>query len=504
MSAVPSRDPAEKRRVPSGIAGLDTVLGGGFMLGGIYIVQGTPGAGKTILTNQICFHHVSQGGQAVFVTLLAENHARMVSNLRGLSFFDEAKIPDQLTYLSAFGELREGRLEALTALLRREVQRRRTTLLVIDGLISAQQSAVSDIAFKEFVRDLQEIALATDCTMFFTTNSIGEVSAEQTMVDGLIVLNDRVYGWQAASDLQVSKFRGSGFLRGRHSYKITGDGIAVYPRIEALHAYPSRKGGTPGGKLSTGIAQLDKMMFGGLPAASTTMVMGPSGIGKTTMGVQFLSQSSAAEPGLMFSFYETPERLRLKADRMYPSLAPFFDTGAVELLWQTSTSDLLDAYGKHLLDAVRRRNVKRLFIDGLTAFQNGAIDPSRIGNFFSAMANELRVLGVTTVYSLEIPDILGPAVRVPVDDASSLAENMILLRFVAKGARLYRLLSVLKVRDSNFDPSLHEFSLSDSGFAIHETAESAEKIMTSSLQDSGLEHVRNGGDDAGRPTKRGG
>jgi circadian clock protein KaiC len=87
----------------------------------------------------------------------------------------------------------------------------------------------------------------------------------------------------------------------------------------------------------------------------------------------------------MFGFYETPARLRAKADRIVPALGPLFDSGAVELLWQTPTSDLLDAYGKALMDAVHRRRAKRLFIDGLTAFRSGAVDPSRVGNFFSGL-----------------------------------------------------------------------------------------------------------------------
>ena len=140
------------------------------MLGGLYIVQGAPGAGKTILANQICFHHVARGGRAMFVTLLAENHARMIANLRQLSFFDETRIGAELTYLSGFNEMQQGGLDELTKLLRREIQRRRISVLVIDGLVTAATSAPNEQAFKVFVHDLQEIALATDCTMFLTTN----------------------------------------------------------------------------------------------------------------------------------------------------------------------------------------------------------------------------------------------------------------------------------------------------------------------------------------------
>lgn len=476
-TALPIKEPTTAR-FPSGMVGVDTILGGGFMLGGMYIVLGDPGAGKTIFTNQISYNHVASGGRALFVTLLAENHARMISNMRGMAFFDQTAIPDRMTYLSAFNEMREGGLKALLDLLRREILRRRTTLLVIDGLVSAETSAETDQAFRELIHDLQEIALATDCTMFITSSSRNDVAPERTMVDGLIELSNRAYGWQSQSDLEVRKFRGGGFLRGRHSYKITDDGMTVYPRIEALLASPSRPAEARLERTSSGLDQLDTMLDGGLPIASTTMLMGPSGIGKTTMGLHFLSRSSPEEPGLMFGFYETPTRLRAKANRISPSLGAMFDSGVVELLWQTPTSDLLDSYGEQLLEAVHRKGIKRLFIDGLTAFQNSTIDPSRIGNFFSALANELRVLGVTTAYSLEMPDIFAPGLRVPVEDASSLAENMILLRFVERRSRLHRLISILKARDSNFDPSLHEFTLSAAGVSINDTSESAEAILS--------------------------
>ena len=474
-------------RMPSGIAGLDTILGGGFMRGGIYIVQGYPGAGKTILTNQICFNLLaSVGGCALFVTLLAENHARMISNMRGLAFFDENRIPDQMVYLSALHQLRDEGLKGLTDLLRREIQRRRCSILVLDGLVSAQASAGSDQEFKEFVHNLQEIALATDCTMFLTTN-VGkdEVTPEQTMVDGLVELRDHMYGWRSESNIQVRKFRGGAFLRGRHAYKITVDGIVVHPRIEALLARPSRPDETRTERTPIGIAKLDALLGGGVPTASTTMVMGPSGAGKTTLGMQFLAKSSGAEPGLLFGFYETPARTRAKADRNGSPLGGLIDSGAVEILWQPPTDDMLDAYGERLLEAVHRRKVRRLFIDGLNGLMKAAVEPGRMDHFFTALANELRVLGVTTLYSLEVPDILGPAIRVPIDDISSIAENMILLRFVELRSKLYRLISILKVRNSDFDPSLHEFRITNEGIGIEATAESAEAIMSSFAEGGG-------------------
>jgi circadian clock protein KaiC len=476
--------PAELERMPSGVPGLDVILNGGLLKGGLYIVQGPPGTGKTTLGNQVCFHHVALDGRALYVTLLAEYHARMMQHLSVMSFFDASKIPDQLTYINGLSILQADGLKGLLTQLRREVTRHDVSFLVLDGIVSAKRLSHDEQAFNEFVHELQAVAIATKCTMVMLTSAQGErVTPEHTMVDGVLELSDRLVGWAAESYLQVVKLRGSAFLRGRHAYKITADGIVVHPRIEALLARPSRPDQENVGRASSGIDQLDVMLGGGLPAASTSMAMGPSGIGKTTLGLQFLSRCTQAEPGLLFGFHETPTRLSAKVDQVCTALRGPLDSGIVEIHWQPPTDDLLDAYGERLLKAVQQRKVKRLFIDGIGALQAAAgAEPDRIGKYLTALMNEMRVLGVTTLYTLEIPDIIGPSIKSPIGDLSSLAENLILLRFVEAQSRLYRLVSLLKARDSNFDPMLHEFETSDHGLVIDPTSESTEQIMSAYLR----------------------
>ncbi len=480
------KDRGRLTRVPSGVAGLDTILGGGFLKGGLYIIQGTPGTGKTTLANQICFHHVAHGGQALYVTLLAEYHARMLQHLGNMSFFDASKIPDELSYVSGFSVLRREGLRSLLDLVRREITARSVSVLILDGFATAQRTAPSEQALNEFVHEMQGIAIATDCTTFLLNSSKSEASItpEHTMVDGIVELGDQLFGWSAERAIQVSKFRGSPCMRGRHAFEITTDGLVVYPRIETLLARPSQPDQTAMERVSTGVDQLDAMLGGGLPAASTTMVMGPSGVGKTTLGLQFLSRSSGVEPGLLFGFYETPARIAAKARGVCPPLRGLLDSGAVEVLWQPPTDGLIDAYGARLLEAVRRRGVRRLLIDGLGAIQSVARDPGRVGHYLNALANELRAQGVTTVYTLEVADIIGPNIRSPLGDLSSLAENLVLLRYVELRSRLYRLVSILKVRDSGFDSLLHEYVLTGSGLKIEPQSAGAERIMAGLASDA--------------------
>jgi circadian clock protein KaiC len=467
-------------RVSSGISGLDTVLNGGFFRGGLYLIQGAPGTGKTTLANQICFNRVKNGDRALYVTLLAEYHARMVQYMGRMSFFDQSKIPDQLSYISGFRAMRSEGLAALLTMIRREILTRKTSILIVDGVVAAQRVATNDQAFNEFVHELQGIALAADCTVFLVASAdrSNDSTPEHTMVDGILELTDQAFGWATERALQVTKIRGSSYLRGKHTYKITDDGLVVYPRIEALPAEPTVSDHTGIERVASGCAPLDVMLGGGLPAGSPTMLAGPSGVGKTTFGLHFLGGCSKDEPGLMLGFYETPARIMAKAQQVCRPLVSLIDNAVVRILWEPPISDSLDAYGERLLTAIRQGGVRRLFLDGLGAFQSAPEGAQRMRQYLPALTNELRALGVTTIYSLEAGNIIGPATPISFGDLSVLAENLVLLRYVELGATLHRLISVLKVRDSDFDPRLHEFVLTNNGPEVMHSTQSAEAIMS--------------------------
>jgi circadian clock protein KaiC len=326
------------------------------------------------------------------------------------------------------------------------------------------------------VQQLQTQADAADCTVFLLTNpSEQKPSSEETMVDGIINLGTSILEWRSARELCVRKFRGSSYLQGVHSYDITEKGIIVYPRLETLTSPTTDINGDLR-RISSGNSRLDAMLGGGYPARSSTMVIGPSGTGKTTLGMQFLAQSSADETGLLFGFYETPVRIGTKVKAIYPSLAEKLDAGHVQILWQPPTDQFLDELADRILCNIKQRKVKRLVIDGLGGFKK-ALRSRPIEPFFSALIHELRALEVTTICTAEVMEIVGPTMTVPLQGLSDVTDNHILLRFVESGARLYRLMSILKVRDSAFDSDLRQVSLSAAGFELEEDSSSAKSIL---------------------------
>ncbi len=450
------------------VPGLDVVLNGGLLRGGVYLLMGSPGAGKTILSNQICFRHAEDGGRALYVTLLAESHNRMLAHIEHMDFYDPSAVARSVFFISGYQALETKNLDGLLELLRHEVRNRQATLLVIDGMVIAGAVAESELALKKFVHELKAFMEMTACTCLILTSA--DASAlhypARTMVDGLIELRFWRGEMRTARELEVAKLRGSGQLLGRHVFEISDAGVIVHPRFEARYGrtadmLENRE------RLSLGVRELDVMTGGGLLSGSVTLLLGPPGSGKTLLGLQFLHAGAEAdEPGLYFGFFEPPPRLVGKAEGVGMRFGEHVLDHRIELEWVPPLEQHADALAERLLDIVRRRGIKRVVFDGLGGLAQTMRYSDRLDPLFTALSNELRAHDATTLATEESGLWLGESLELPHGRLSASVENIIVLRYAERDHTLRRYLSILKMREGEYDASLREFTISKRGLAL--------------------------------------
>jgi circadian clock protein KaiC len=483
------------KRLETGIPGLDELAEGGLPVGGVFLLQGAPGTGKTILANQLCFHHARHGGQAVYLTLLAETHVRMFEHLRRHRFFDEALIGHSVHYHAAYEALKAG-LDKVSTIIRTAVTQRDASLVVIDGLVNAEEIAPSTPKFKELLHAIQTIAGNLWCTVLLLSSatSTDGIPAEHTMVDGIVELTLEVRGLRARRELQIRKMRGVRAALGRHSLDINDQGIMVMPRFEArLSTVGSGTKTVPGpGRKGFGIDELDRMLGGGLPAGSTTMIVGPTGAGKTILGLQFVcSGARDGERGLYLGFYEQPEAIIAKSKRIGLAVHEVVEAGTVSLHWERPIEGILDVVADRLLRRIEETGASRVCIDGLNSLRRMIDAPDRFQAATATLSEELARRDVTAVYTFEAPDPFGPSLSLPLDDVSATAQNILLLRHVELRAQLYRLISILKMRDSAYDSRIREFRITDDeGIVVADTFQSAEAVLSGSATTRDPQPVR--------------
>ncbi|MGE4241232.1 RAD55 family ATPase [Ramlibacter sp.] len=476
-------EPHAIARIESQIPRLDYILKGGFFRGGTYTLYGPPGAGKTILANQLCFNHLAlTDGKCVYITVLAESHAKMFNHLSTLRFFDPKVVGTRLKYIAAYQTLRKNGLPGVLSLIQATVMSEKPGILIIDGLESIEEAADERVHAKEFLNQLQAFTSMTATTTFLCAVDKGDVSRsdENAMVDGVLELSDHLIGPRAVRELTVHKFRGSGYLRGRHEVEITDAGIQIHPRTEIQFDSPPTHGDERRERMSFGVKGLDDMMRGGVLSGSTVALIGAPGSGKTTLGLSFLVEGAKrGQKGMYFGFYEPPPRLIERAEAMGIPLKEHVDSGAIQLVWQPPLEHYMDSLAESLLERVRGEEPsrRRLFVDGVQGFAAASVYADRLPRFLSALTNQLRAWDVTTLISEELP-LFGTELEVSTPELAHVVETVLLLRYVELKSQLHRLISIMKMRESDYDSSIREFKLGAGGLSVNDSFESAEAILS--------------------------
>ncbi|GAC1472009.1 MAG: ATPase domain-containing protein [Chloroflexota bacterium] len=453
------RGPSVPDLLGTGVRNLDRVLGGGIRARSLTMIMGAPGAGKTMLAQQVAFHAAEHNHAALYLTGYSETHDKLLENSRGLSFFNPASVGREIQFLSLAELLREGPAETEEAIVD-AARTHAARLVVLDGFRSMRRFLAGDQEIAHFMYSLgAKLALlgATTLTCLEGDPLASSHDPELTVCDTILSLRREVHGAQERRLLEVLKVRGAAPLAGLHPYTIDNDGITVYPRWESI-VVPQEPPWS-GERFGFGIPGFDDMLGGGLTAQTTTLVAGSPGVGKTLLGLHFLSAAQAEQPALYVGFTEDRAQLHQRSRVFGLHLEEAEAAGQLRLAILPGYDLEADRIAAFIAQDVERRGVRRLMIDSLAEVERGVADPQRRADFLSALVTYLRNQNVTTYITLDINTILSPTLEFTNTPLSILAENLIVLRYAEYGNRLHQLLSVLKMRFSDYDPSLHEYRI---------------------------------------------
>ncbi|HET9239692.1 MAG TPA: ATPase domain-containing protein [Oligoflexus sp.] len=471
-----------ERRLASGVPRLDYILKGGFLKGSIYSVIGPPGSGKTVYANQLCFNHASGRGRSVYISILVESITKMLGHIEDFTFFRPELVNSQIFYFSGYGILKSDGFRGLLTMIRNAVKEHQADLLILDGLESGISDRNGMLEFKEFIHELQGVTALLNCTTFLLSPANHDRTMPQNnLVDGIMEFTRDLLGPRSVHEVAIHKFRGSDFLQGKHEVEITDDGVQIHPRTEVQFADPPENATEERIRMGFGITSFDQMLTGGLLSGTCTVLLGAPGTGKTILGLHFLVEGAKqGQSGIYFGFYEPPPRLIEKAERLGLGLKKWVDEGLIQLIWQPPLEHYLDSLAEQLLEKLRTetQNVsrRRLFIDGVEGFRNANVYPDRASRFMSAFTNQLRMLDVTSLITEELP-LFKPELDMPNPELANVVEGVVLLRYVELQSQIRRLLSIMKMRESEYDTGIREFKITGLGVEVTDSF-TAEAVLT--------------------------
>jgi circadian clock protein KaiC len=456
------------RRLPSGQPHLDLILGGGLPADAINLVIGLPGSGKTMLAEQYVFTNATEARPALYFTTASEPLEKVIRYGQGLSFFDASKIGSALFYDDLGPTLHASGLPAALERIVAALRDHRPGFLVIDSFKALETYASDALEFRRFVIELAGRLSALPISTFW----VGEYHVDEVphrpefaIADTIIALASERSGDRTVRSLQVTKERGSDFLSGSHAYRLSADGLRVFPRLADAPIQAAYE--LDGRRLSTGVPDLDEMLGGGLWPGSTTLLAGPSGSGKTLTALHFLRAGAEdGHPGVFASLQENPSQIGRVAAGYGWDLA----ASGIELMYRSPVDVYLDEWVYELLDTIERSGSRRVAIDSLSDLRMTSPDEVRFHEYIYSLIQRCSKLGITVLMTHEVHDLFG-ATAILGSDVSHLADNLVLLRYDLRHDAVEREMIALKTRGSRHDPHVRHFTIGDDGIVFGPVSE---------------------------------
>ncbi len=476
-------DRVEIKKLPSGVPGLDDVLGGGVPEFSFNLIAGGPGGGKTTLAHQIIFANASPERPALCVSILGEPPLKMLRYQQQFSFFDTSKVAGCVRFLHLGTELVEGGLERVMERIVEEVQKTSPKIVAVDSFRSvarhAKDSGQSDL--QSFVQRLSLHLTSWEATTFLV-GEYDEREAESnpilTVADGILWLSQEVNRNSIVRKIRVMKMRGQPQIPGLHTFKISEAGLRVYSRLPNPDASQVRSAPVERERRRTGVQKLDEMMGGGVPAGYSVMIVGPSGSGKTVLSTQFIREGIArGEPGVIAVFEKHPQEYLTSAPDA-PDLERLVAEGKLKMLFLRPLDLSVDETMEEIAEAVKSVGAKRVVIDSLSGFEL-ALAPSFREDFRESiyrMVGALVRLDVTVVMTAELVDSYAE-LRMSPHGISFLTDGIILQRYAEIGGRLRKVMVVAKMRGVAHQTELTLYDIDATGIVMGEALTDYEHVL---------------------------
>lgn len=467
-------------RLVTGIAGLDDLLGGGIPEFSFNLLAGTPGSGKTTLAHQIMFSLASRQRRSLFFTVLGEPPLKILRYQQQFTFFDAQQVNQSIKFVNLAADIAAGDLDRVLARITEEVRLFSPGLVFIDSFRSMVQAAqdphASGVDLQYFVQQLgvqMTSWLATTFLIGEYQNPETESGAVFTVADGIIWMSQLIHRDALVRKIQVIKMRGQAQSLGAHTFRITEDGITIFPRAMSSSVQPPLAV-SAGQRLSIGVAELDTMLGGGVPVGYSVLLVGPSGSGKSVLANQFLAEGvRMGEKGVLAAFEKSPNQLLNK------QLNAMIEQGQVGVI-NTRTLDLsIDEILHDLVSMIERMQAKRVVIDSLSGFEL-ALASSFRADFRESlyrMVSVLTGLGLTVLMTAELEDRY-ETLRFSAYGNAFLADAIVMQRYIELSGELQRVISVIKVRASAHSKAIHFYEIHDEQLVIGKTLSAYTGILT--------------------------
>jgi circadian clock protein KaiC len=468
------KDRVTIRQLPTGVPGLDEILGGGLPEFSFNIIAGAPGCGKTTLAHQIMFANAIPERPALYFTVLGEPAIKMLRYQQQYSFFDGAKMGGAIRFINLSQVILDHDLGAVLDAIVKEVEASKAGMVVVDSFRTVVRKALNNATEVELQGFVQRLALHLTSWQA-TTFLIGEyVEGELrdnpvfTVADGLFWLYQNIERNSVVRKMQVMKLRGQHSMPGLHTFRITDAGLQTFPRTFGLVGESGHVKGRR--RLSSGISEFDALMGGGIPEGDSVLVAGPSGSGKSILGTHFIAEGlRQGEPGMVAVFEEIPAEYAQRA-----AMFGFdFDTpqkdGTLKIVYIRPLDLSVDETVYEIVNGVQTLGCKRLVIDSLAGFEM-ALTPGFRTDFRESLYRMIAALtrmGVTIVSTVEVEDEF-TSMNLSNFSVSFLADDIVRLRYVSINGQLRRMLVVVKMRRSQHSIDMVEYQITSKGMVIGE------------------------------------